>query len=238
MLVCVPLITLNLASLLLGRKWASAALGRKTAFGRSPRVHWEGRGQRISVSPRHGTGCEEIVGNVNNGTKRSRAAAGSPCSRTIWISMLEKIKSNYASLFFKPKQWHLWRQWRLFNLYTIRIKRNGEDYWVFLSLILMFNNLYLHQKTQAAQENQSVFLQPSRLRNTDCNTNVSHVFTSSHTSAQWRAVSLPSHAWSTFKTKGTSFEFTFVFSSCECCFLVFIQKITADLFSKRKKLIK
>lgn len=139
MLVCVPLVTLNLASLLLGRKWASAALGRKTAFGRSPRVHWEGRGQRISVSPRHGTGCEEIVGNVNNGTKRSRAAAGSPCSRTIWISMLEKIKSNYASLFFKPKQWHLWRQWRLFNLYTIRIKRNGEDYWVFLSLILMFN---------------------------------------------------------------------------------------------------
>lgn len=139
MLVCVPLVTLNLASLLLGRKWASAALGRKTAFGRSPRVHWEGRGQRISVSPRHGTGCEEIVGNVNNGTKRSRAAAGSPCSRTIWISMLEKIKCNYASLFFKPKQWHLWRQWRLFNLYTIRIKRNGEDYWVFLSLILMFN---------------------------------------------------------------------------------------------------
>lgn len=139
MLVCVPLVTLNLASLLLGRKWASAALGRKTAFGRSPRVHWEGRGQRISVSPRHGTGCEEIVGNVNNGTKRRRAAAGSPCSRTIWISMLEKIKCNYASLFFKPKQWHLWRQWRLFNLYTIRIKRNGEDYWVFLSLILMFN---------------------------------------------------------------------------------------------------
>lgn len=139
MLVCVPLVTLNLASLLLGRKWASAALGRKTAFGRSPRVHWEGRGQRISVSPRHGTGCEEIVGNVNNGTKRRRAAAGSPCSRTIWISMLEKIKSNYASLFFKLKQWHLWRQWRLFNLYTIRIQRNGEDYWVFLSLILMFN---------------------------------------------------------------------------------------------------
>lgn len=170
MLVCVPLVTLNLASLLLGRKWASAALGRKTAFGRSPRVHWEGRGQRISVSPRHGTGCEEIVGNVNNGTKRRRAAAGSPCSRTIWISMLEKIKSNYASLFFKPKQWHLWRQWRLFNLYTIRVQRNGEDYWVFLSLILMFNNLYLHQKTQAAQENQSVFLQPSRLHNTDCNT--------------------------------------------------------------------
>lgn len=139
MLVCVPLITLNLASLLLGRKWASAALGRKTAFGRSPRVHWEGRGQRISVSPRHGTGCEEIVGNVNNGTKRRRAAAGSPCSRTIWISMLEKIKSNYASLFFKLKQWHLWRQWRLFNLYTIRVQRNGEDYWVILSLILMFN---------------------------------------------------------------------------------------------------
>lgn len=138
MLVCVPLVTLNLASLLLGRKWASAALGRKTAFGRSPRVHWEGRGQRISVSPRHGTGCEEIVGNVNNGTKRRRAAAGSPCSRTIWISMLEKIKCN-PSLFFKLNQWHLWRQWRLFNLYTIRVQRNGEDYWVFLSLILMFN---------------------------------------------------------------------------------------------------
>lgn len=215
MLVCVPLITLNLASLLLGRKWASAALGRKTAFGRSPRVHWEGRGQRISVSPRHGTGCEEIVGNVNNGTKRRRAAAGSPCSRTIWISMLEKIKCN-PSLFFKLNQWHLWRQWRLFNLYTIRIKRNGEDYWVFLSLILMFNK---HK-------------QPKRTNQCSCSLHVSV------TPTVTPAVSLPSHAWSTFKTKGASVEFTFVFSSCECCFLMFIQKFTADLFSKRKKLIK
>lgn len=161
MLVCVPLVTLNLASLLLGRKWASAALGRKTAFGRSPRVHWEGRGQRISVSPRHGTGCEEIVGNVNNGTKRRRAAAGSPCSRTIWISMLEKIKSNYASLFFKLKQWHLWRQWRLFNLYTIRIQRNGEDYWVFLSLILMFNKHKQPKRTNQCSCSLHVSITPT-----------------------------------------------------------------------------
>lgn len=86
-LVCVPPITLNLASLILGRKWASAALGRKSAFGRSPRVHWEGRGQRISVSPRHGTGCEDIVGNVNNRSNRGRAAACSQCNWPTWISI-------------------------------------------------------------------------------------------------------------------------------------------------------
>lgn len=100
-LVCVPLITLNLVSLILGRKWESTALGRKTAFGLSPRVHWEGRGQRISVSPRHGTGCEEIVGNVNNRSNWGRAAAAcSPRNRTTWISIQEKFKCIYG---FFPK---------------------------------------------------------------------------------------------------------------------------------------
>lgn len=51
----------------------------KTSFGRSPRVHWEGRGQAIFVcSPRRGTGCEEIVGNVNNRSNRGGAAAAEP----------------------------------------------------------------------------------------------------------------------------------------------------------------
>lgn len=44
----------------------SAALGHKTGFGRSPRVLWSGRGQRISVSLGDGTGCEAIAENVNN----------------------------------------------------------------------------------------------------------------------------------------------------------------------------
>lgn len=55
--------TLWTSSLLLGRKWVSAARGRKTAFGRRPGAS---AGQRTSVSPRRGTGCEEILGNVNN----------------------------------------------------------------------------------------------------------------------------------------------------------------------------
>lgn len=45
----------------------SAALGRKTA-----RCSWSRcaeRGQRISVSPPDGTGCQEIAENVNNQTE-------------------------------------------------------------------------------------------------------------------------------------------------------------------------
>lgn len=115
--VCVPLITLNLFSVILGRKWASAALGRKTAFGRSPRVHWEGRGQRISVSPRHGTGCEEIVGNANNRSNRGRAAA-SVQQNQLNISlrfMKMQLWQNKALTFIKLMHpfLYLWREeWR------------------------------------------------------------------------------------------------------------------------------
>lgn len=63
--ICVRLITLNLVFLVLGRKRASAALASKPAFGHAPRVHWEERGQRESLSHHHGMGCEEITGNDN-----------------------------------------------------------------------------------------------------------------------------------------------------------------------------
>lgn len=96
LLVCVPQMTLNLLFLILGRKWASAALGCKTAFGRSPRAQRQERGQRISVSSRCGTGCEEIAGNVNNRSNRGRAAACSQCNTTTRISIWKKLKQNIS----------------------------------------------------------------------------------------------------------------------------------------------